>query len=489
MGTPLIFLLGLALALVLLTVGRRRGRVAAMAVAACIGIIALAALFWVLNVFSAEQLVRGYVDEVAQAFGVSPLLSKMVAVALVLPAVAALGWMFSFDEGKRLLGRSMLAALAVLYFGGLWLAMREQKVTRNGEPLQCYVVDEHGVLWRDIRYLGIDPETGRPCEAVEARLIPTLERLDGLLRAGKAFEPVDPKGRFFSAIGEPVVWFRRDGAGDYEFFDAPGHHPGTGERLEPMTLAAAEDWRRREAEKVEIARREEERQRAEAEAREHEAELRRQEQARIERQQREAGEAERARQAELARQAEEAARLAEAQRREQERLARLRRLVMSGSMEDADGTLGVTVVPSRPDDPLDQSAAMRLSDRLADMATPPRRVLPALLSADFVKEGHFARVYAGDITPLREAEAFRRAARILLGEVATSCAANASVQGIASCRITLAYKVFGADAGMLDSGQIVETGPGFSIDKAVERGVDLMVQRSGARLLKATGGQ
>jgi hypothetical protein len=66
----------------------RRGVVICISVAICV--IAAIVILSILNLYSTEQLVENYADNVASAFGVSPLLAKAAAFALLLPAGVAL---------------------------------------------------------------------------------------------------------------------------------------------------------------------------------------------------------------------------------------------------------------------------------------------------------------------------------------------------------------------------------------------------------------
>jgi hypothetical protein len=61
--------------------------------------------------------------------------------------------------------------------------------------------------------------------------------------------------------------------------------------------------------------------------------------------------------------------------------------------------------------------------------------------------------------------------------------------GMMSCRVTLSLKVFGENGRIIDTAHLAEIGPEFSEQGAVVRGVELLVERSGARILQATGRQ
>lgn len=383
----------------------------------------------------------------ASAFGVSPLLAKAAAFALLLLASLALTWVFSSNPLKRRRGSSILAAVAVFYFLALWVATKEQRVSRRGDPLQCYVVTEHGIVWRDIRYLGTDPETGRPCEPAKPYLLPTLARLDELLRLGRPLEVIDPKGRFFTSIGDPVVWYYRTKDGNFEFYNAPGFRPRSGEQLQPITKAVVDEWERREVERTEA----EHRRLAALETAKLEAEA------------------------------------AVKRRQEEDRLAHMRSLVVAGTAGDVDQALGLAIVPSRANSALDRLAAERLPEVLARTVPGPVHVIPAMFTDGFFNEGYFTKAFTGDPTPLTESEALARAHRVALGQIETTCTPNSSIQGVTNCRVTLLLKAFGEGGRIVATEHLGETGPGFSEQDAVVRGVELLVEHSGARILQAAG--
>jgi hypothetical protein len=437
---------GVALAISLAIAGSWWGRAAVVVILVAIGAITVVVTFWAYDLYLTEQLVESYATSLASAFGVSPLLAKAAAFALFLPAGMALAWVFSFDKAKRRWGSSILAGAAAFYFLALWVATKDQKVSRQGDPLQCYVVTEQGVVWRDIRYLGIDPGTGRPCKPAEAYLLPTLARLDGLLRSGRSLEPIDPQGRFFTPIGDPLVWFYRTSNGDLEFYDAPGFRPRSGDQLQPITRAVVEEWERRETEKAEA-----ERQRSAAVERE-----------------------------------KLAAEAAAERQQEEARLAHMRSFVVCPA-DDMGQALGLSIVPSRPDDAWDRLAAERLPGILAEAAPETVHVIPTMFADGFVKEGHFAKTFAGDPTPLRETEALTCVRHVALGQTETACAPNGSIQGVTSCQVTLVLKVFGEEGRIVDSKHLTAIGPSFSEQGAVVRGVELLVERSGSQVLQAMG--
>jgi hypothetical protein len=292
-----------------LAVGRGLGpwRTPAATLAALAVAIAVP-LLWFSIYLSVDQLVGGYVDEFALATGLHPFLAKALAAALVIQALVGATWLFSLSEQRRLAGKAVIAALLVSYWGTLWLATKEQLVDRHGRALRCFVVTEAGVLYRDITYQGIDPETGRPCEPVRAELIPTLARLNVKLGSEEAVSPLPgvPERFFSAATGQAIVWYAEGATGEAEFFDTPGFDPRSGAALRPVTRDVVE------AHQALVARR-----KAEAEAAARQAEAERALAARRAEEQRLAAEQERLQREETARREVEAARIAELERQEQ----------------------------------------------------------------------------------------------------------------------------------------------------------------------------
>lgn len=165
----------------------------------------------------------------------------------------------------------------------------------------------------------------------------------------------------------------------------------------------------------------------------------------------------------------------------------MRSLVVAGTAGDASQTLGLSIVPIRPDSASDRLAAERLPEMLARVAPDAVQVIPAMFTDGFVREGYFKSAFGGDPTPLKETEALTRARRVALGQTETACTANSSLQGVTNCRVTLTLKVFGEGGRIVDTEHLSETGPDFSEQGAVIRGVELLIERSGSQILQAAG--
>lgn len=122
----------------------------------------------------------------------------------------------------------------------------------------------------------VTPEIAEDAQSKEEKRPPQSVELS-------KYSPFDPK------TGEARVWYSRNNRGGYEFFDAPGFHPRTGEKLALFTKEVMQEWERalkEEKEKIERERKtkaeNEERERQELAARQSiEAQRREQERLRL----------------------------------------------------------------------------------------------------------------------------------------------------------------------------------------------------------------
>ena len=475
-----LLVVGLILATFLAFGSGKIGRIAVLVTATVVGILALLAISYALHVYTAEQLIESYIDKIAQAAGLSPYLAKAVAFLLVLPALGAFAWCFSASQQKRLTGRYVLAGLASMYFAALWFVTMDQKITRDGMALKCFVVREDQVVWRDIKFVGLDPETGRPCEAAKPHLLPVLAKLHSLLQSGRQLQTIDPAGRFFSPIGDPVVWYHERKQGEFDFYDAPGFDPKTGQPLVPVSKEVVE---RLERSKLERARIEADQRKAEAAEAERKAQQDRQDQESIAKA--EAAEAER--KAVLERQEQQAEVKVKTERQEEERLAAIRALVIGLPVNDPINGLGLSIIADRPNEQLDLLAAARLAGALSRAAPGKANVFPAIFAAGFVDDGHFSEVMSGKTKFLKEAGIFSRVRYLALGTVRSGCKGEVSVGKVRNCVIGFSFKIFGEGGYVVASDSMSEIGPGFSDDAATQRGVELMVERQGNRFFQAIG--
>ena len=127
---------------------------------------------------------------------------------------------------------------------------------RTGEPIVWYHKDENGEI-QLFDLMGFDPGTGD-------ELVPITKEMVALWRdqekkrkedegrrkkeeARQAPQLIDPEkyDPFDPLTGKPRVWYSRNAAGEYQFFDNPGFDPRTGEVLAIITRDVLGDWSER----------------------------------------------------------------------------------------------------------------------------------------------------------------------------------------------------------------------------------------------------
>jgi TPR repeat protein len=117
---------------------------------------------------------------------------------------------------------------------------------RSGEPIVWYARTVHGIELFNL--MGFHPGTGVELSPVSLDVISEWrdqqKKREGLQRENQAPRLVDPAGRHFfdPKKGEALLWYWRDGEGNYEFYDNRGFHPRTGQELHPITPDVIRDW-------------------------------------------------------------------------------------------------------------------------------------------------------------------------------------------------------------------------------------------------------
>jgi hypothetical protein len=405
--------------------GGRFGRIATLVVLAVAGVISVAATVYALNYFSTEQTIETYLLRITSALGISPLLAKSIAILAVLPAGTAIAWSASGDSWKKNVGRYGLALCASAYYGLLAFVGNDLRLSQNGQALQCYVIAEDQVIWRDISFLGIDPPTGRECVSPTPSIIPTLAKLNVLLRSGGQLSPFDPKGRYFNSIGEPVVWFSQTQEGLPEFYEYPGFHPKTGTKLEPITKEKIVFFDKLLAKK----KLSDERVRLSTE---------------------------------------------KINRRDQ-----LQAYVVAPKSTNKEKVVGLVIVPAGS--ALGSSATSKQMElffaKIGYTAT-------TLFSPVFFSAPYYSELKLGPKEVLTDSGVFERVAFVLIGTIATTCGKALSQPGLVSCELQLGYSIIGAEGETIASGDIREKAPGTTENAAATRAAELLLERHFQEIIK-----
>ncbi len=114
---------------------------------------------------------------------------------------------------------------------------------RSGEPAIWYAKNKNGNI-ELFSLMGFHPDTGDELLPVTKEVVASWK--DQQSKPKRVSQKVDPETFvFFDQItGEPRAWHWRGSDGQYEFYDGPGFHPGTGEPLIVVDLATIAEWKK-----------------------------------------------------------------------------------------------------------------------------------------------------------------------------------------------------------------------------------------------------
>ncbi len=273
-------------------------------------VVGAAVLLWLVDKAVLYFFARSYVDALANALDLSPYLTNALVLLTFLAAFFFAGNIWSFSKRKRLTGIVGLSGLLVLHSLAMWLATRNQTIDIRGNALQCYVLSRNGtVTYRqhpgidpatgrecrpvkpelierlkayeagkrpqritDLDPVFFDPRSGEPIvwyyQAKDGRieifdlmgfhpdtgeeLLPVTKEIaeawreQKRRRAPKLISDPD-KFVFFDPLnGQARAWFWLSSGGRYEFYDAPGYQPQTGDKLDIVTRDVLNRWRDRQ---------------------------------------------------------------------------------------------------------------------------------------------------------------------------------------------------------------------------------------------------
>jgi hypothetical protein len=218
------------------------GKPARLVVAAAAGLLILAVLFWVVDNVTLFLLAKSYVGEVAGVFDLNDHLRTALLLATFLVAAFFARHAWSFSRRRRVIGIAGLAAMLIGHSLLLWYGTRDRYFDASGNPIKCYILTRDGKVTYGEHY-SIDPVTGRQCRAIKPEILERLKQYEAGKRPQRITiaDPVffDPRS------GEPIVWYSITTDRIIEIFDLMGFNPDTGEELSPITRDVAAEWKRR----------------------------------------------------------------------------------------------------------------------------------------------------------------------------------------------------------------------------------------------------
>jgi hypothetical protein len=287
-----------------LTTSSGAARIILWAVGAVVGAVVL---LWLVDKALLYFIAQSYVDALANALDLNPYLTNALVLLTFLAAFFFASKVRSFSKRKRLTGIVGLSGLLVLHSLAMWLATRNQTIDREGHALQCYVLSRNGTVTygqhpgvdpatgrecrpvkpelierlkayqagkrpqrvTDLNPVFFDPRSGEPIVwyyqakdgSIEIfdlmgfepdtgeELLPVTKEIADAWRIQETRRPpkliADPdKYVFFDPLnGQPRAWFWTSSGDRYEFYDAPGYQPQTGDKLEIVTRDVLNRWR------------------------------------------------------------------------------------------------------------------------------------------------------------------------------------------------------------------------------------------------------
>ena len=91
--------------------------------------------------------------------------------------------------------------------------------------------------------MGFHPETGEELQPVTKEIVDRW-KVQVARRIPKLIDDLEKFGPFDPFSGNPRLWYRLADNGLYEFYDAPGYHPQTGESLQIITREVLGAWQK-----------------------------------------------------------------------------------------------------------------------------------------------------------------------------------------------------------------------------------------------------
>jgi len=152
----------------------------------------------------------------------------------------------------------------------------------------------------------------------------------------------------------------------------------------------------------------------------------------------------------------------------------------------------VTTHPGKP------NIALVIESKKTESGMPPENLLYNLLRSEkiniilnifseepFKSKGFFEEIYTGNRDLLTQTGALSRIDYLILGRLNYSSAKrSAAEKDLISCDINFSYKVFGKKGDIIKSDSINITGPGFSKDEALVRGLEMLGEKYADRILE-----
>lgn len=393
------------------------------------------------DVYIIEKLYNHIVTRIVNMTGVNQWLVKGIVIIALIPLIWVIPHIY------RGIHKKTARAIGLLYFGifflSLFLLSKDLNFTHSGkEILKWYALTPEGVKFFDSA--GVDPVYGITLEPVTPDVIRNLK----LLQKGD-FKPIDPvNAQFFNPItGEPQLWYYQYPDGSFEFYDKPGYHPVTGDPLKPAAKQVYFEWKEKaKTQPISVKPQEY----LESNKKEKEQSIAMAPRPKIDEKER--------------------------------RLQEFKTIINHG----------INIQSGKP------NVALVIKSKRTESGVSPGNLLHNLLRTDkiniipnlfkeepFESKGFFREIYDGNTELLKQADALSRIDNLILGKLNYSFQKGAEIdRDLIFCNINFSYKIINKKAEVVKSDSIRITGPGFSEDAAIERGLELLSEKYIDRILK-----
>ncbi|MDI3564208.1 tetratricopeptide repeat protein [Bradyrhizobium sp. Arg816] len=300
----------------------------AVVILACVIIGGL--ILWLCNELVYYYVARTYAEELADAYDLNTGVTRAILWASFAAVVVLAGYSFSFSKQKRRIGYAGLLALILghsLLLGRIDTNFRKNGVAEKcyvmtrtsiktlnrvgidsetgrecrpltpqivekiaeykrghrptqitssdpaffdpttGEPVVWYFKSNQGQI-QLFDLMGFHPQTGDELVPVTREVVEAWKQQNAkVVRRVPVVVPDPEKFGFFDpTTGAAKVWYWRNEAGQYEFYDGPGFHPRSGDPFTIITRDVISDWRQQQ--EAIAARKKAEQEQREKEARE-----------------------------------------------------------------------------------------------------------------------------------------------------------------------------------------------------------------------------
>jgi hypothetical protein len=409
-----------------------------------IGIAILLLVAWMMNLFLVHGVYRLVVWTTGDLTGINLYLLKAIASgAIALLLYFKKPW-FEWLRGYNF---RLAGLFVVLVAHNLWMyALTYSLLFRfsDGKPMKWATVTNEG-----IRYYaspGFGPNGQRLIEV-------TPDTLKKLKSWDKPLSRVDPNGVtwFNPNTGEAEIYYSETPIGNYEFFNRWGHHPQTGAELKPVSHDVKRDFDQRE---IELARRLQHAAKSDLER----ATLARQEEFRR-----------------------------KAATEDADRISKLRALVNRTKMDSKNVNVALVLDTRYLTGGNAVAAQAKLVSALRKLSTRVE-IYDDVFRSEFGRNGYFEKAFNGDSSFLKDTGLFETASFLFLCRLKAESSVDNEL-GVFSSRTELTYRVFNRHGEQVDSGSIHAVGPGSSAQAALLRGIEIGVEKGGAKLIRSLESQ